>query len=475
MIDINSSYEEIAHERNVAIRERNGLQQQCTAAIRQWDRSLCENNALKDQLLKVQTQRDEAMKEIHEAMAMRIKITKDMARMTEERNAAVQEYSLVMSERDQVHKEIEKYQEEQNEMQKRIKTLEGEKSSLSEEVESLKREISAVLFDRDRILKICNDLREKCNNSTANGEATSPISPTSPSRSTNFWGSFSSGVSSSWAQIASKSINGSIKRNHLISAASSSSSMSNFSHNQLKLSSSTRLDDLNQANSEIESLKRQLDRLQNDITEAQQEVDVCKRRRDWAFSERDKIVLERESIRTLCHKLRRERDRAVSDLAEALRDSDDIKRQRNEALKDLKELKEQLEAFAFRCKVQEQDPPQNGQDEQNSQVVNNNSSRDSAIDADLQEYDVLKKSPETKETKAITNNIRSICIEKSVEPLGIQISCDTLGTGGVFVSNVSENSLAAQAGLMIGDQLLEVCGINMRNATYTLAANVLVS
>lgn len=30
-----------------------------------------------------------------------------------------------------------------------------------------------------------------------------------------------------------------------------------------------------------------------------------------------------------------------------------------------------------------------------------------------------------------------------------------------------------QVGLQTGDQLLEVCGINMRNATYDLAANVL--
>jgi len=36
---------------------------------------------------------------------------------------------------------------------------------------------------------------------------------------------------------------------------------------------------------------------------------VAKGRRDWAFSERDKVVLERESIRTLCDKLRRGRDR----------------------------------------------------------------------------------------------------------------------------------------------------------------------
>ena len=42
------------------------------------------------------------------------------------------------------------------------------------------------------------------------------------------------------------------------------------------------------------------------------EADVAKGCRDWAFSERDKVVLERESIRTLCDKLRRERDRYVT-------------------------------------------------------------------------------------------------------------------------------------------------------------------
>lgn len=67
--------------------------------------------------------------------------------------------------------------------------------------------------------------------------------------------------------------------------------------------------------------------------------------------------------------------------------------------------------------------------------------------------------------------LRRVHIDKSVEPLGIQISC--LDSGGVFVSTVNEHSLASQVGLQIGDQLLEVCGINMRSATYQLAANVL--
>lgn len=73
--------------------------------------------------------------------------------------------------------------------------------------------------------------------------------------------------------------------------------------------------------------------------------------------------------------------------------------------------------------------------------------------------------------RPVPGELRRVHIDKSVEPLGIQISC--LESGGVFVSTVYEHSLASQVGLQIGDQLLEVCGINMRSATYQLAANVL--
>jgi len=75
------------------------------------------------------------------------------------------------------------------------------------------------------------------------------------------------------------------------------------------------------------------------------------------------------------------------------------------------------------------------------------------------------------QSRPAPGELRRVHIDKSVEPLGIQISC--LNSGGVFVSTVYEHSLAAQVGLQIGDQLLEVCGINMRSATYQLAANVL--
>ena len=71
----------------------------------------------------------------------------------------------------------------------------------------------------------------------------------------------------------------------------------------------------------------------------------------------------------------------------------------------------------------------------------------------------------------ISGDVRNIYIERSSISMGINILPST--TGGVFICDVAENSLAAQAGLLVGDQLLEICGINMRNATYTLAANVL--
>ncbi|XP_058826246.1 disks large homolog 5 [Topomyia yanbarensis] len=78
----------------------------------------------------------------------------------------------------------------------------------------------------------------------------------------------------------------------------------------------------------------------------------------------------------------------------------------------------------------------------------------------------------TARTKPNIGELRYVHIDKSEMSLGIKIFCQGNG-GGVFVSNVGENSLASKVGLHIGDQLLEVCGINLRKATYELAAHVL--
>ncbi|CAD5123799.1 DgyrCDS12110 [Dimorphilus gyrociliatus] len=70
--------------------------------------------------------------------------------------------------------------------------------------------------------------------------------------------------------------------------------------------------------------------------------------------------------------------------------------------------------------------------------------------------------------------LRQINIEKKCanEQLGINIK---KGSSGIIVSSVSQNSLASHAGIQCGDQLIEVCGINLRNATYENAKQVLVN
>jgi len=74
-------------------------------------------------------------------------------------------------------------------------------------------------------------------------------------------------------------------------------------------------------------------------TDALHELEDSKALRNWALSERDKIIKERESMRTLCDKLRAERDSAVGEMISALRDSEEIKKQKNNALRDLDETK----------------------------------------------------------------------------------------------------------------------------------------
>ncbi|KAK7901503.1 hypothetical protein WMY93_018272 [Mugilogobius chulae] len=58
---------------------------------------------------------------------------------------------------------------------------------------------------------------------------------------------------------------------------------------------------------------------------------------------------------------------------------------------------------------------------------------------------------------------RNVVVHKGAEPLGISIVGGE--NGGIFVSKVTGGSIAHQAGLEFGDQLLEFNGINLRNAT----------
>lgn len=72
---------------------------------------------------------------------------------------------------------------------------------------------------------------------------------------------------------------------------------------------------------------------------SRQEIDSAKQQRDWALSERQRIVAERDSMRTMCDTLRRERDDAITKLAVAIRDTDELQRQKEQAERELKKIK----------------------------------------------------------------------------------------------------------------------------------------
>ncbi|CAG2115386.1 unnamed protein product [Medioppia subpectinata] len=86
---LESVQEESRRYRHFAIIEKNGLKQQCTQAIKQWDKALREVKELKEQLTRCKRQRDEALKEINQAMAVRIKAAKEMTRLAEENERAL--------------------------------------------------------------------------------------------------------------------------------------------------------------------------------------------------------------------------------------------------------------------------------------------------------------------------------------------------------------------------------------------------
>ncbi|XP_017882715.1 disks large homolog 5-like isoform X4 [Ceratina calcarata] len=351
-VRLKKQYDDIVQERNSAVRERNGLKQQCTAAIRQWDIALRERNEYREALAKVQQQHEEAVKEINHAMVLRMKASKDMKRLQEERNAALQEYSLIMGERDTVHKEMEKLGDDLTQAYTKITHLENqnkqlieEKKALSYQIETLRREISSALQDRDEALKQCNELRQK-------------------------FGDYSEGSNRDYKnRMELHSYNR--ERDNPNKEAERENNPTDYTKRDKE-----RMDNLDQANLELDKLRKTVDKLQAELEEALQEAEVSKRRRDWAFSERDKIVLERESIRTLCDRLRKERDRAVSELAGALRDSDDIKKQRNEASKELKDLKEKIESGDHALRAS-----------QFAQSLSH--AHDSAIDADVSDWEIL--------------------------------------------------------------------------------------
>ncbi|XP_078032604.1 MAGUK family member discs large 5 isoform X3 [Augochlora pura] len=426
---LKKQYDEVVQERNSAVRERNGLKQQCTAAIRQWDIALRERNEYREALAKVQQQHEEAVKEINHAMVLRMKASKDMKRLTEERNAALQEYSLIMGERDTVHKEMEKLGDDLTQAYAKVTHFENqnkqfmeEKKALSYQIETLRREISSALQDRDEALKQSNQLRQK-------------------------FGDYSEGSNRDYKnRMELHSYNR--ERDNSSKEAERENNTADYTKRDKE-----RMDNLDQANLELDKLRKSVDKLQTELEEALQEAEVSKRRRDWAFSERDKIVLERESIRTLCDRLRKERDRAVSELAGALRDSDDIKKQRNEASKELKDLKEKIESGDHALR--------------SSQFAQGLAhSHDSAIDTDINDWEIL----------TIHFDLSRLCLDTDrdlgVTLVGGRDSPYYPNDTGIYVAQVITGS-AAEGKLRVNDCIMRVNNVDCTSVSTRIIMETL--
>ncbi|XP_065163474.1 disks large homolog 5 isoform X1 [Atheta coriaria] len=420
---ISKQYEEVNQERNTSLREVSGLKQQITKAYSQMDKLIRDCNKFREALQISQQKYDDAVKEVKQALTFRQKANKEVQRLTEERNATMTEYNLIMSERDTVHKEMERLSDDLSQAKRKNKLLESdnkdlleEKQGLNNQLESLRREIASALHDRDKALKECNDLREKFGEYTTKEDNVlkSPLNC-----------NYAQGENSMRKEIQ----------------------VANFSQRQ-------RLDNLDQANQELESLRKSLDKTQLELTEALQEADVSKGRRDWAFSERDKIVLERESIRTLCDKMRKERDRAVSELAESLRESDAIKKQRNELLKEVKTLKETLEMHMEK------------ESNLNQGFLAHNHSHDSAIDSDMQEW----------ETETLEMDLTGMSIEKDIGfDLGGGIEDAQYPNHDVYVTDVAKGTVA-DGKLRINDCIVRVNNLDCtKNMTKRIVMDTIRS
>lgn len=123
------------------------------------------------------------------------------------------------------------------------KDLLEEKQNLCYQLESLRREIASALHDRDKALKDCNDLREK-------------------------FGEYSASKDDNRDLIKSRFDSLNLLGENSTRKETQSDSRS-FSQRQ-------RLDNLDQANQELESLRKSLDKAQNELSEAIQEAEVSK-------------------------------------------------------------------------------------------------------------------------------------------------------------------------------------------------------
>ncbi|KAM4636733.1 disks large homolog 5 [Discoglossus pictus] len=398
------------------------LQHQFSSSMRRYDSIQQELNKATLQNKELQREMERLQAEATRFKTMQLKAAKDAEKYKEERDAVLNEYRLIMSERDQVIKEVDKMQTELELAQGRLKNTSSEKRVASEEMEALRQELNSALVERDRAIFERNELLEKyCHEVKDKAEAQKELDQACKDIET---------VKEERDVARKERTEAIIQRDHLLREY--------YQARQIQDSATL---DMERANKEIEVLRKQYEAMSHEVKEATQEAEVAKCRRDWAFQERDKIVAERESIRTLCDNLRRERDRAVSELAEALRNLDDMRKQKNDATRELKELKEKMENTIEK--------------EARFRQLIAHSSHDSAIDTDSLEWETevveFERDRDDMDLKALGFDVAD-GVNEPFFP----------GDSGIFVTKVDKGSIA-DGRLRVNDCLLKINDVDLTN------------
>ncbi|XP_056152988.1 disks large homolog 5-like [Lampris incognitus] len=427
----------LQNQLDVLLKQRDAAihyQQQCSSSMRKFDTTQQELSKATAQNKELQREMERLQSEATRLKTQQLKAVKDCEKYKEERDSVFSEYRLIMSERDQVIKEVDKLQTGLEMAEAKLKNTSSEKRVASEELEALRQELGSALVDRDRAIceknelleKYCHEVKDKAETQKELSQACKDIETVREER-----------------DVARKErTEAIIQRDQLLRE---------YYQARQKQDSATL--DMERANKEIEMLRKQCEAISQELKEASQEAEVAKCRRDWAFQERDKIVAERESIRTLCDNLRRERDRAVSDLADALRNLDDMRKRRNDAARELKELKEKME-------------DQLEKEARFRQLMAHNS-HDSAIDTDSMEWETevveFEKEREDMDLKAL-----GFDIAEGVNDPYFPGDC------GIFVSKVDKGSIA-DGRLRVNDWLLKINDVDLTNKDRKQVIKVVLS
>ncbi|XP_069123796.1 disks large homolog 5-like isoform X1 [Argopecten irradians] len=400
------------------ISERNALKKQCTGAIRNWDQVIQERDQLKEEMSKVTAQRDDLMKGSNQILFK-------LESACRERDAAKSEHNLVMAERASVLNDYDRLQERVTEYSRKNEALEKEKKTALTELENLKRELIASIQERDKAIKERKDLLSKYSDIRSKNDQLE-------GQREDF--------RKDWQMVTQER---DVARKERHEAIQDRDRILRETYERERCQKE-KAEEMDQVSKETEMMKRTIEKLQRELRDLNHEVESSNMSRDWALRERDKIVQERDSIRTLCDSLRHERDRAVSDKAKTLRDFDDLKKQKSEAYKELKETREKYES------VMEKEARKN-----QLNGVGHNHSRDSAIDADLQEW----------ETEEVIVDIGRFNPDNlGFDIVGGKDDPQLTNDNSIFISHISKGSVV-DGKLKVNDVLMKVNNQDTTNMT----------